>query len=99
MYPGFYADSPVGLFDYSDLPMRDVVGLKDWSDLPGQKVHDYLKAYAEKFSLTTRMRLGTNVSKIRRREDGKVGWELEVQSKDDEEKIVCEKLILATGLA
>jgi dimethylaniline monooxygenase (N-oxide forming) len=43
--------------------------------------------------------LGANVSKIRRREDEKEGWELEVQSKDHKEKIVCEKLILATGLA
>ena len=98
MYPGFYADSPVGLFDYSDLPMRDVVGLQDWSDLPGQKVHDYLKTYAEKFSLTQRMRLGSKVSKVRRRDDGK-GWELQVEGEEGKESIVCDKLILATGLA
>jgi hypothetical protein len=35
---GFYADSPSELFDFSDLPMREVIGLKDWSDLPGNKV-------------------------------------------------------------
>ena len=45
------ADGPIGLFEYSDLPMRDVIDLKDWSDLPGEKVYDYLHAYAEKFNL------------------------------------------------
>jgi dimethylaniline monooxygenase (N-oxide forming) len=36
-FPGFLADSPTGLFDFSDLPMRDVIELKDWADLPGYK--------------------------------------------------------------
>lgn len=97
MYPGFYADGPVGLFDFSDLPMRDVVGLKDWSELPGSKVHDYLKAYSDKFGLTERMRLGTRVKKVGRNVD-KIGWDVEVEKGDEEEKFTCDKLILATGL-
>jgi len=95
MYPGFVADSPVGLFDFSDLPMRDITGLKDWSDLPGYKVHDYLKAYCDKFSITERLRLGTKVSKVSRHEDRK-RWDVKIE--DSEEILTCDKLILATGL-
>jgi cation diffusion facilitator CzcD-associated flavoprotein CzcO len=79
--------------------MRDVTGLKDWEDIPGQKVYDYLKAYSDRFSLTQRMRLGTKVLKGRKREDGKEGWELDIQKDEKEESLKCDKLILAMGLA
>lgn len=94
-FPGFLADSPTGLYDYSDLPMRDAIGLKDWSDLPGDKVYEYLKAYAEKFSLVERMRLGTRVSRISRHLDNKA-WDIEIQ--DSGEVLTFEKVIVAAGL-
>jgi dimethylaniline monooxygenase (N-oxide forming) len=94
-YPGFLADSPVGLFDYSDLPMRDVIRLKDWSDLPGEKVYEYLKAYAEKFRLVERMRLSTKVARISRSID-KNGWDVEIANSG--EVFTCDKLIVAAGL-
>ena len=87
------------MFDYSDLPMRDMVGLKDWADLPAQTVYDYLVKYADKFGLTQRIRLGTRVSKVNRRQDGKEGWDLDIEYGDKKEQIWCDKLILATGLA
>lgn len=79
--------------------MRDAMGLKDWSDLPGEKVHNYLNFYATKFSLTQCLRLETKVSKVVRRDDGKEGWEVAIEGPDGKERIVCDKLILATGLA
>ncbi|KAK0108732.1 hypothetical protein ONS96_002578 [Cadophora gregata f. sp. sojae] len=94
-FPGFLADSPSGLFDYSDLPMRDAIGLKDWSDLPGEKVHEYLKAYAEKFSLVEKMRLNTKISRVTRHVDQRA-WDLEIEGSG--EVITCEKLLVATGL-
>jgi dimethylaniline monooxygenase (N-oxide forming) len=94
-FPGFLADSPVGLYDYSDLPMRDALGLKDWSDLPGDQVYEYLKSYAEKFSLMERMRLGTRVSRISRHLDSKA-WDLEIQ--DSGEVLTFAKVIVAAGL-
>lgn len=74
--------------------MRDVIPLKDWSDLPSDQVYAYLKAYAEKFGLVERMRLGTAVSRVTRNPDGKA-WDLELAAG---EKITCDKLIVATGL-
>jgi dimethylaniline monooxygenase (N-oxide forming) len=85
----------MGLFDYSDLPMRDVIGLKDWSDLPGEKVYDYLHAYAEKFNLIERLRLSTTIKHISRNLDGKA-WDVRIA--DSEEIVTCGKLILAIGL-
>lgn len=83
------------MFDFCDLPMRDAVDLKDWEDLPGEKVYQYLKAYAEKFSLIERMRLGTRISHISRNSDGKA-WNLEVAGSI--EVVICDKLMIAVGL-
>jgi dimethylaniline monooxygenase (N-oxide forming) len=89
------ADGPTGLFDYSDLPMRDVIDLKDWSDLPGEKVYDYLHGYAAKFNLIERLRLSTTISHISRNICGKA-WDVRIA--DSEEIVTCDKLILVTGL-
>ena len=41
-YPGLVADTPVGDFDYSDLPMEVELGLKRWDDIPAIKAYEYL---------------------------------------------------------
>jgi len=94
MYPGFVADGPVGMFDYSDLPMTDVLPLKTWGELPGDQVHEYLKKFAEKFALIQRLKLNTKVSKAERNEDG-IRWDVRIGKS---EILTCDKLILATGL-
>lgn len=94
-FPGFLADSPTGLYDYSDLPMRDAIGTKDWTDLRGDQVYEYLKTYAEKFSLVERMRLGTRVSRISRHLDKKA-WDIEIEG--SKEVLTFEKVIVAAGL-
>ncbi len=75
--------------------MRDVLGIKDWSDLPGEKVFEYLHAYAEKFSLIERLRLGTTISKVRRNVD-ETGWDVHIG--DLGEVVTCDKLLIAAGL-
>jgi dimethylaniline monooxygenase (N-oxide forming) len=95
LFPGFMADGPTSLFDYSDLPMRDAINLKDWSDLPGEKVYDYLHAYAEKFNLIERLRSSTTISHISRNLDRKA---CDVMVPNSEEIVTCDKLILATVL-
>ncbi|RFU23562.1 hypothetical protein B7463_g12776, partial [Scytalidium lignicola] len=95
LYPGFTADSPSGMFDFSDLPMREVVDLKDWDELPSEKVHEYLEAYCAKFDLTSRLRLNTRISKVSRNEDGK-RWDVYIEGSD--EVVTCDKLLVATGL-
>jgi cation diffusion facilitator CzcD-associated flavoprotein CzcO len=95
IYPGLVADSPVGLFDFSDLPMEEALGLKNWTDIPARKVHEYLDAYANKYGLTERIKLSTKVSNVKRNPDSK-GWDLEIESSG--EVLSCDKLIVATGL-
>ncbi len=94
-FPGFLADSPSGLFDLSDLAMRDAIGLPDWKELPGIQVHGYLHTYAENFGLLERMRLKTRVLNVRRNEDGKA-WDLRVENSD--EVLTCDRLVVASGL-
>ncbi|KAL7925255.1 FAD/NAD(P)-binding domain-containing protein [Trichoderma austrokoningii] len=101
-YPGFIADGPVGLFDFSDLPMSSVIGLKNWDELPGIKVHEYLHEYARKFNLLERCKFSCRVTNVRRATpDG--GWTLDMHTTSDDaqkisETLTCDKLIVATGL-
>ncbi|QYT05906.1 Flavin-containing monooxygenase [Trichoderma simmonsii] len=100
-YPGFIADGPVGLFDFSDLPMPGVVGLKDWDELPGIKVHEYLHEYARKFHLLERCKFGYRVTNVRRGALEK-GWIVDAQNTGDDgnqtsQTFDCDKLIVATG--
>ncbi|KAL7928619.1 hypothetical protein V8C35DRAFT_228893 [Trichoderma chlorosporum] len=100
-YPGFIADGPVGLFDFSDLPMPGVVGLKDWDELPGIKVHEYLHEYARKFNLLERCKFGHRVTNVRRAVSEK-GWTVDAQNTGNDGELVsqsfdCDKLIVATG--
>ncbi|RFU79735.1 fad nadp-binding domain-containing [Trichoderma arundinaceum] len=101
-YPGFIADGPVGLFDFSDLPMPSVVGLKNWDELPGIKVHEYLHEYARRFHLLERCRFSCRVQNICR-ESSEKGWIVDVQVTGEDgkrvsENLYCDKLIVATGL-
>jgi dimethylaniline monooxygenase (N-oxide forming) len=94
-FPGFLADSPTGLFDFSDIPMRDAIGQKDWTDLSGYKVYEYLTIYAKRFSLLERLMLGTKVKHVSRNIDGKA-WDVEIEGWG--EVVTCDKLIVASGL-
>jgi dimethylaniline monooxygenase (N-oxide forming) len=101
-YPGIIADGPVGLFDFSDLPMSDVIGLKDWDELPGIKVHEYLHEYSRKFHLLERCKFSCRVTNVRRATP-EGGWTLDTQTTSDDgkqvsESLTCDKLIVATGL-
>lgn len=101
-YPGFIADGPVGLFDFSDLPMSGVIGLKNWDELPGIKVHEYLHEYARKFHLLERCKFSCRVTNVRRA-TSEGGWTLDTQTtgndgKQISESFTCDKLIVATGL-
>ncbi|KAF9009261.1 FAD/NAD(P)-binding domain-containing protein [Hymenopellis radicata] len=89
IYPGLIADSPSGLFDFSDLPMNE----KDWQEIPASKVFEYLSQYADRFNLREHMRLGVRVLKCTKKGEE---WLI---SLDTNEEIVCDKLIVATGLA
>lgn len=107
VYPGFMADSPSAIFDYSDFPMDVELGIGKWADLPSEKVHEYLEQYTDKFDLRRRCRFNSKVLRVERDEDMKEGaiWKVEIQVKKDFEEytatevLLCDKLIVATGSA
>ena len=105
LYPGLIADSCAAVFDYSDFPMHEEVGVDKWADLPGEKVHEYLERYVDKFGLRKYCRLNTKVVHVERDEekvDGVWKVEIEVQKEFEDytvrEFLVCDKLIVATGV-
>jgi dimethylaniline monooxygenase (N-oxide forming) len=92
----------VGIFDYSDSSMKTDLGLEEWADIPAEKVAEYLERYAEKFELRQRCMLSTKVLQATKSKDEKE-WIIEVQrigndGNDNIESLVCDKLIVATGL-
>jgi dimethylaniline monooxygenase (N-oxide forming) len=92
LYPGLIANSPNGLYEFSDLTMvtESQPALKP---VPGEQVQAYLHQYAEKNNLLSRIKFGSKVVKAERREVG--GWTIRTSRGDIFE---CEKLIVATGL-
>jgi dimethylaniline monooxygenase (N-oxide forming) len=101
VHQGFTVDSPVPLFEYSDLSMKDVkeLDLNDWDDIPSDKVYQYLEIYCKKFGLLEKTRLNTTVVDIRH---PKIDlWELDVKRTGsidhDYETVTCNKLIMAIG--
>ncbi|CEN61015.1 hypothetical protein ASPCAL07684 [Aspergillus calidoustus] len=108
VYPGFIADSPVGLFDYSDLPMGPEIGLDDWADLPASRVNAYMEGYVDRFKLREQCRFNAKVIRVQRGdvgEGGERGWRVEVEDRSNgssgqnttSEVLYCDKLIVATG--
>jgi dimethylaniline monooxygenase (N-oxide forming) len=101
-YPGLLADSPPANFDFSDLPMDEVLGIDKWADLPAEKVHEYLERYVDKFDLRRCLQLSTRVLGIEKEEEG--GWVVEVQgiaegeAERRKEMLACDKLIIAAGV-
>ena len=92
LYPGLIANSPNGLYEFSDLTMvtKSQPALKP---VPGKQVQAYLHQYAEKNNLLSRIKFGSKVVKAERREIG--GWTIRTSRGD---VLECEKLIVATGL-
>lgn len=75
-YPDVQTQSPKDLYCFTDQPMPD-----DFPEWPkGHQVHSYLHSYAGKHDLHQLFRLNTNVTAMKRREDGKPGWTLMLET-------------------
>lgn len=72
LYPGLYAHSPTGLFEYGDASMVDeAAGRPRYNPLSGERIGVYLGEYAEKGGLLGRCRFGERVVGVsRRRKEG-----------------------------
>ncbi|KAF2727507.1 FAD/NAD(P)-binding domain-containing protein [Polyplosphaeria fusca] len=103
IYPGLLADSPRGLFEYSDLSMldEDSVSLdrpEKFGLIRGEEVHNYLHAYALKRDLLRRIRFRSRVIEAERLRHGAnkaAGWRLTLSTG---ETLDCDKLVVASGL-
>ena len=94
LYPGLIADSPNGLYEFSDLSM--VQDEKErYTLISGAQVYEYLEEYARKWDLLRRIRFGVKVVNMRRRGEGGEGWVLVTE---EGERFECDKLVVASGL-
>lgn len=93
-YPGLVANSPRGLYEFSDLTMvtKTLPALKPIS---GGEVQNYLEQYAQKHGLTPRIRFNTKVLKAEKDAHGR-GWIVHTEAGDT---FPCDKLLVATGLS
>jgi dimethylaniline monooxygenase (N-oxide forming) len=93
LYPNLIANSPNGLYEFSDLSMVDADN-PEYELVPGERVQEYLHTYAVKYDLLSRIKFNTKVTKAVRRVDVP-GWTLTLESG---ETLNCDKLILSSGL-
>ncbi|KAJ2992429.1 hypothetical protein NUW58_g2172 [Xylaria curta] len=92
IYPSLFAQISHPLFEYSFFPMpKDNVSPDGF--VSGATIHQYLEDFATTFGLRSRIRLETRVTNIKRGPEGQ-GWVLELR---DQEPLVCDKLIYASG--
>ncbi|WP_214109116.1 flavin-containing monooxygenase [Acrocarpospora catenulata] len=86
-YPGLCTQSPKAQYSLSDFPMP-----RDYPQWPsGEQVQAYLAAYAEKFGLTSAVRLNTEVTSA---EPDEAGWT--VTTRDTAETF--DRLVVANGV-
>jgi dimethylaniline monooxygenase (N-oxide forming) len=93
LYPSLIANSPNGLYEFSDLSMVDDMN-PQYELIPGARVQEYLHKYAAKFDILPKIRFNCKVTKAVRRTDVP-GWKLMLQSG---ETLLCDKLIVSSGL-
>ncbi|PVF97890.1 FAD/NAD(P)-binding domain-containing protein [Serendipita vermifera] len=65
--------------------------------IPSRRVHEYLNKYAEQWGIKDKIRFGVTVERCKRAPDG-VKWEVYLKGKDGEGPLVCDKLIVASGI-
>jgi dimethylaniline monooxygenase (N-oxide forming) len=87
-YDSLHINTDTHLMEYQDLPMP--------ADLPAypshRQIHEYFKAYVERFGLAEHIRFGTEVKQCRRTDDGR--WKVTLS---DGEIQVFDALVVANG--
>ncbi|KAJ5997885.1 hypothetical protein N7522_009545 [Penicillium canescens] len=106
LYPNLLSQNTYGLYEFSDLALSEVVPEENDDDgtknqfIAGWKINRYLRAWVEKWKLRKHIRLNWMVDDISRL--GNKQWKLKItkftSSSTQSITIICDKLILATGL-
>jgi len=94
-YPGLATQNPRDTYAFSDFPMP--AHYPDWP--AGEQVQAYLAAYADRFGVSPRVRLGTRVAGVEARTDGCAGWRVRVRGADGAETAhAVDWLIVCNGV-
>ncbi|KAI1412756.1 FAD/NAD(P)-binding domain-containing protein [Hypoxylon sp. FL1857] len=93
LYPNLVAQVRLGLFNYSDTPMRPNGGDAKDPRVTGDMIHNYLQKYAEDHDLLRRIRFNTFVTDAKQIPGG---WRLSFRNTDDQ--LETAKLMVATGV-
>ncbi|KAJ5448487.1 hypothetical protein N7445_003308 [Penicillium cf. griseofulvum] len=102
LYPNLLSQNSYGLYEFSDLPLSDVVPRADDTHnqfIAGWEINRYLRAWVEKWKLEKHIRLNWKVDDISRLETKE--WKLNISVSTSPGRritIICDKLVLATGL-
>jgi len=98
LYPTLKTNNLFSTVDFSDFPMDALrFGINPGEHVTGETMHSYIKAYADHFNLTHRVRFNTRVKEITHREpvdEGHTSWDIEIENG---ETLHCRKLVVATG--
>lgn len=99
LYPKLKTNNLFGTYEFPDFPMTSAqFGVKPGQYIPGDVVNKYVNAYADKFGITSRIRLRTKVLTAEHHDTAEGGWTLTVAGPDGEYKVFARRLIIATGL-
>ncbi|KAK1521175.1 hypothetical protein CABS01_05680 [Colletotrichum abscissum] len=100
LYPGLKSNNMLGTYEYPDFPMDSKrFNIKPGQHIPGETISIYLKAYADEFGITDKIRSCHKVIVAEHQETSEGGWFLTVaNSQNGEIRVFARRLIIATGL-
>lgn len=91
-FPGLTTQTPGAQFEFSDFAFD--TGLPPWP--PAADVYAYLCAYAERFGVTPRIRLQTEVLRLDPQPDG--GWDVTARAAGETTRERFDRVVLSTGI-
>lgn len=92
-YPEVQTQSPKELYRYTGKAMP-----ADYPEWPkGPQVHAYLSEYADENGVRERIRFGTRVALMERRENGRAGWTLDLEGPEGASREAFDFVAVCTG--
>lgn len=91
-FPGLTTQTPGAQFEFSDFAFP--AGLPEWP--PAADVYAYLRAYADRFGVTERIRFGSEVVGLATEDDG--GWSVAVRRDGQTIRERCERVVCSSGI-
>jgi dimethylaniline monooxygenase (N-oxide forming) len=95
VYPELLTQQPYGHYEAVDFPMEQRDPDAPAGFIPSKRVHSYLEEYAKTWNVSDKIRYNATVERVQRAEDG-IAWQIDIKGSDT--PLICDKLIVATGL-